>query len=194
MHKSFVRYACHGVLLSVMLVALSACAKMPQTTAQSNNPHDASAKTYGLTADRIQGATTLESLPDVNDQAGTMADKVVNSMVAPSDQTYYFAFNAADMSPSDYAALKIQANYLVMHPKARVRLEGNTDSRGSREYNIALGWRRDKSIQAQLLQYGVAPSQIVMVSYGKEKPAVDGYGAQVWALNRRVHLVYEVKT
>ena len=171
-------------------MVLSGCAHRSVSSFGGGSAGDQGAQTYGLTADRIQGATTLESLPDNNTQSALLA-KVVNPMTAPASNTYYFAFDQSKMDSKDYPALLLQAQYLVKNPGARVRLEGNTDSRGSREYNIALGYRRDKSVQAELLQYGVAPNQIVMVSYGKERPAADGYGPQVWALNRRVNLVYE---
>ena len=115
----------------------------------------------------------------------------VNSLKAPSNQTYYFGFDSNKINSSDLRALKVQANYLASHPKARIRLEGNTDNRGSREYNVALGWRRDQSIDHYFTQRGVSPKQIQMVSYGKEHPAVTGNTAQDWALNRRVNLIYK---
>ena len=117
---------------------------------------------------------------------------VVNTLRAPASQTYYFAFNRSEMRPVDLNALNIQAKYLSSHPNARIRLEGNTDNRGSREYNIALGWRRDQSVARLLEQQGVRPQQIQMVSFGKEKPAVRGENERAWSLNRRVNLVYKV--
>ena len=90
------------------------------------------------------------------------------------------------------SALMLQANYLVANPKATVRLEGNTDERGSREYNIGLGWRRDQSVARLLEQQGVSPDQIKMVSYGKERPVAFGHNEAAWKLNRTVNLVYEV--
>ena len=82
---------------------------------------------------------------------------------------------------------------MVAHPDAKVRLEGNTDERGSREYNVALGWRRAKAVASLMAQQGVAPSQIVMVSYGEEQPVAFGHDKQSYSLNRRVNLVYEAK-
>lgn len=117
----------------------------------------------------------------------------VNSLKAPSNQTYYFAFNSSDVRQSDMKALLIQANYIATHPNAVVRLEGNTDNRGSREYNIGLGWRRDQSVARILAQQGVHPNQIKMMSYGKENPAVPGNDEHAWALNRRVDFIYKQK-
>ena len=116
-----------------------------------------------------------------------------NNMRAPEDQTYYFAYDNSKVRPQDVPYIKMQANYLMSHPNAKIRLEGNTDARGSREYNIALGWRRDQAVANLMQLAGVNPQQIDMVSYGKEKPAVSGDGEQIWRLNRRVNLVYEEK-
>ncbi len=116
----------------------------------------------------------------------------VNSLIAPSNQTYYFPFDSVQTRSIDRQALRVQAQYLAAHPRAKIVLEGNTDSRGSREYNIGLGWRRDQAIDKQLLEYGVSPSQIRMVSYGKERPAKLGKGPLVRSLNRRVELKYRV--
>lgn len=114
-----------------------------------------------------------------------------NPLRAPSNQTYYFAFASSQIRSSDMRALQIQANYLASHRSAKVRLEGNTDNRGSREYNIALGWRRDQAVTRLLEQQGVSPSQIQMVSYGRERPVVMGNNDRAWALNRRVNLIYK---
>lgn len=117
----------------------------------------------------------------------------VNSLTAPSNQIYYFAFDNSDVRQQDMKALMIQANYLAAHANAKVRLEGNTDNRGSREYNVGLGWHRDQSVARILEQQGVRPDQIQMVSYGKQNPAVTGDNDRAWALNRRVEMIYKQK-
>ncbi len=115
-----------------------------------------------------------------------------NSLRAPSNQVYYFDFDSNRVHASDVHALTIQADYLASHPHAKIRLEGNTDNRGSREYNVGLGWRRDGGVERYLLQRGVRKSQIETVSYGKEHPVVSGNNSKAWAQNRRVNLVYKV--
>ncbi len=137
-------------------------------------------------------STQVYPLPGQPGYQGNPAVFYNNPLHAPANQTYYFAFDSSDMRPNDLQALRIQANYLAMHRRAQVRLEGNTDNRGSREYNIGLGWRRDQSVARLLEQWGVAPEQIQMVSYGKESPVVDENTERAWALNRRVNLVYKV--
>ena len=116
-----------------------------------------------------------------------------NRLKAPYDQTYYFALNKYDVVANDIESIIVQANYLVSHPSAKVRLEGNCDQRGSREYNIALGWKRAKAVAEILKQHGVRDTQIAMVSYGKEKPVAFGNDESAYRLNRRVDLIYEAK-
>lgn len=118
--------------------------------------------------------------------------QIVNPMTAPTNQTYYFDYDSNALNSSDNQAVNIQADYLAAHPKAKIRLEGNTDNRGSREYNVGLGWRRDQSVAKVLEQHGVSADQIEMVSYGKEHPVANGNDENAWRLNRRVELVYKV--
>ena len=82
------------------------------------------------------------------------------------------------------------AKYLASHQGARVRLEGHTDERGSREYNIGLGERRAQAVRRALLLQGATDAQISTVSYGAERPAVAGHDEAAWAKNRRVEIVY----
>jgi peptidoglycan-associated lipoprotein len=116
-----------------------------------------------------------------------------NRLKAPYNQTYRFEFNKYEVQQEDVASINVQANYLASHSSAKVRLEGNADERGSREYNVALGWKRAKAVAEILKQQGVSASQIAMVSYGKEKPVATGHDEDAYRLNRRVELVYESK-
>jgi len=82
------------------------------------------------------------------------------------------------------------AKFLAGHSGTRVRLEGHTDERGSREYNIGLGERRAQAVRRALLLQGASDAQISTVSYGEERPAVSGHDETSWAKNRRVEIVY----
>jgi len=121
---------------------------------------------------------------------GTSGDA---SPLEVGNQTYYFDFDHSDMHSSDRPSLEVQAHYLAAHPSARVVLEGNTDPRGSREYNIALGERRANAVSDLLKLQGVADKQIRVVSYGAEQLASQGHSEADYQLDRRVHLVYEAK-
>lgn len=129
----------------------------------------------------------------MGDQSGFGDEAMKNRLKAPYDQVYYFDFDKYDVHSEDVESINVQANYLTAHPSAKIRIEGNADERGSREYNIALGWKRAKAVGAILKQQGVIDSQIAMVSYGKEKPVAFGHDEDSYRLNRRVNLVYEAK-
>jgi len=116
-----------------------------------------------------------------------------NRLKAPYNQSYLFGFDRYDVQPEDVASINVQANHLAANAQAKVRLEGNTDARGSREYNIALGWKRAKAVADILKQQGVNQEQIVMVSYGKEKPIALGHDEDSYGKNRRTDLIYEAK-
>ena len=102
-----------------------------------------------------------------------------------SDSRVYFAFNKYNIDNQYDAVLKKEAEILKQFPAIRVRIEGNCDDRGTQEYNLALGERRARAAYEYLVQNGVNPSQLEMISYGKENPAVLGTGEAVWAKNRR---------
>lgn len=129
----------------------------------------------------------------MGDQDGFANENSPNRLKAPYNQTYHFGFDKYDVNQDDVASINAQATYLVEHAGAKVRLEGNTDERGSREYNIALGWKRAKAVAAILKQQGVEDAQIAVVSYGKEKPVALGHDESDYSQNRRVDLVYEAK-
>lgn len=116
-----------------------------------------------------------------------------NRLKAPYDQRYHFDFDKFEVKQEDIQSVNVQASYLAAHPSAKVRLEGNADDRGSREYNIALGWKRARAVADILKQEGVSSSQIVMMSYGKEKPIAFGHDEASYSQNRRVDLIYETK-
>lgn len=106
-------------------------------------------------------------------------------------RTVHFDFDSADIRQDDYAVLLAHARYLQQHPQARVMLSGHADERGTREYNMALGERRAKAVEAFFGVNGVRNSQLDTVSYGKEKPVNDGNDEAAWAENRRVEIGYD---
>ena len=121
---------------------------------------------------------------------GTNFDAQGNDPMKVGNQTYFFDFDKNEVHESDMSSLKVQADYLATHPQARILLTGNTDNRGSREYNIGLGERRTTSVESVLEADGVRKSQITTVSYGAEKPLATGNDEEAYAQNRRVELIY----
>jgi len=101
--------------------------------------------------------------------------------------TFYFEYDSSELRPDAMRSLDVHARDLKASG-ARVVLEGHTDERGTREYNMALGERRARAVQRYLMMQGVAASQLELVSWGEERPAVFGSDEYSWAQNRRVEL------
>jgi peptidoglycan-associated lipoprotein len=171
-----------SLLLVVTVVALGACAhKPPKDTGQTGASQvPAGALANGAGANGATGAAGAGTGEDVaGPQEGILAQRII-----------YFAFDSSDISGDGMALVTAHAHYLVSHPTMHVRLEGNTDERGSREYNIGLGERRAQAVRRAMLLQGVAETQLSTVSYGAERPQVDGHDDTAWAKNRRVVLNY----
>ncbi len=102
----------------------------------------------------------------------------------------YFDYDSYAIKPEFQSLLEAHARFLKTNSGRRVSLEGHTDERGGREYNLALGQRRAEAVRRALALLGVNDNQMEAVSFGKEKPAVPGSDEQAWAKNRRVEIVY----
>lgn len=155
----------------------------------------------------LTGCSSSPSSVSVRDaeQAGVVSSKGVSGGVnfsrqeqgevyttqTPRNQIYLFAFDNSQLAKKYLPSLNAQAEYLRSHPGASVMLAGHTDSRGSREYNIALGERRANAVAQLMRLAGVPKRQIRVVSYGEERPVAFGGDSNSHRLNRRVELTYE---
>ena len=101
----------------------------------------------------------------------------------------YFAFDSSEITSQAAGILNQHANLLSSNPSASVLIAGNTDERGSREYNIALGERRAQAVRSALTQRGVDGARISARGYGKAHPVADNGSADGRAMNRRVEIV-----
>lgn len=106
-------------------------------------------------------------------------------------RTFYFDFDQSSVKSEARAPLSAHAAFLAANPSLKVVLEGHCDERGTREYNLALGERRAKSIAQFLKVNGVSDAQLEIVSYGEERPAADGSSESAWSKNRRVFISYQ---
>jgi peptidoglycan-associated lipoprotein len=113
---------------------------------------------------------------------GSTQDFVVNI-----GDRVYFDFNQADIRADAQPILSGQADWLRRYPSVRVRIEGNCDERGTREYNFALGAKRADSVRDFLVAHGIAAGRIATISYGKEQPIDPGQDDGAWAKNRNGH-------
>ena len=122
---------------------------------------------------------------------GTYAGASPNDPNGPlSRRTIYFVYDSSEVRPEYVEIVNNHANYLASNKSKSVVLEGHADERGSPEYNIALGEQRAKSVAKLMKLQGVSDSQIQVVSFGEEKPAVLGNDETAWQLNRRVEITY----
>jgi peptidoglycan-associated lipoprotein len=172
------------LLLSASLLTLAACS----TTGTSGSGAAGGGDQSGAGANANGAATS--GVGGQMSSFGGSGQGNANAMQV-GNQSYYFDFNENTVHQADYPSIKVQANYLIAHPTAKILLEGNTDVRGSREYNIALGNRRALAVASVLEMDGVSKSQISTVSYGAEKPVALGNDETAYAKNRRVDLTYQ---
>jgi peptidoglycan-associated lipoprotein len=129
----------------------------------------------------VTTTTPLETQPrsPLDDPSSPLYRKVI-----------YFDYDTAEIQPRYIDLLRVHAGYLYQKPGASVTLEGHTDERGTRDYNLALGDQRADSVKRFLTAEGVPADKLTTLSYGEERPADPGHNEQSWALNRRVELVY----
>ena len=114
------------------------------------------------------------------------------SLAGPANtvKVIYFDFDSYVIKPEFQNAIQVHAQYLLANKSRKMSIEGNTDERGGREYNLALGQKRAEAVRRALGLLGVADEQVEAVSYGKEKPAVSGLDETSMAKNRRAEINY----
>ncbi len=126
------------------------------------------------------GAAASSSSKVLAPAPGTQDDLVVNV-----GDRVFFDFDRYNLKPSARRVLEKQAVWLKKYSKLTITVEGHTDERGTREYNLALGDRRANSTKDYLISLGVSPNRIKTISYGKERPVALGSNEAAWAQNRR---------
>ena len=127
------------------------------------------------------------------DYASTLGPEFNDPNNPLSKRTVYFMLDSSEVMPDFIPVIAAHAQYLIANPAQKITLEGNTDERGSPEYNIALGEQRAKSVAGMMKVQGVSENQLNIVSYGEEKPAAFGSDESAWEKNRRVEIVYQPK-
>jgi peptidoglycan-associated lipoprotein len=125
------------------------------------------------------------STTDTGMNAGNVAPGSQQDLVVNVGDRVFFAYDSHDLSPEGQATLNKQAEWLKKYPAVNVQISGNCDERGTREYNLALGQRRANAAKNYLVSLGVPAERITTISYGKERPAVEGSTPEAWAQNRR---------
>ena len=161
--------SCAAILLTALLAGCHSASTVP--------PANGTASTNAATTQPVTGAAS--SVDELNNPNSPLAKRSV-----------YFDFDSYDVKSEYLQLLRAHADYLRSHPTQHVLIQGNTDERGTDEYNLALGQRRSEAVLHELESLGVPDSQVEAVSLGKEKPVALGHDEASWAQNRRADLVY----
>jgi peptidoglycan-associated lipoprotein len=166
------------VLFAASVLALAACHK-------NDTLPDAGAETVSPTTDPGASTNSTSNGPGIG-----VSELEARDIELRRNLVVYFDYDQAEIKPEFNAMLQAHGRYLAQNATAQVRLEGHTDERGSREYNIGLGERRAQAVRRALMLQGASANQLSTVSYGEERPAATGSDEEAWRLNRRVELVY----
>ncbi len=129
-----------------------------------------------------KNGSTLSDVALVDQTGGGASD--------PRNRSIYFAFDSYTVESRYMPLVQRHARVMLAHPTRQIVIEGNTDSRGSREYNLALGQKRSEAVKQRMQLLGVPASRIEAVSFGREKPMALGENEEAWAKNRRADITY----
>jgi len=174
------------VVLMASVLALGACSGKKVKPVPS-----AGGQAIASTGTGAQTSGVASSGADLGSGSGTAGVGALGpSGALGSQRVIYFDFDSSDIRPEFVDVVAAHGRFLAGNASIRVRLEGNTDERGSREYNIGLGERRAQTVKRALALQGVKESQIATVSYGEERPAAAGSDEPAYSKNRRVEIVY----
>lgn len=172
MHQHMTKFT----LIAVLGLSLAACSGKKNVALQAP-PTSAAPATADVTQSYTEPTPGVSSTivpgsqEDLRAQAGT--------------DTVLFALDSQDLDAEARAILSRHAEWLKRNPAVRITVEGHCDERGTREYNLALGDRRANAAKNFLAAQGISVARMTTISYGKERPAVDGNTEAAWALNRR---------
>lgn len=174
------------VLLGTSVLALAACTNVPldDVAVQDRTGTSVSALQAGNAAG---GSTSGAAGGGV---AGVEVAGAGKAQPSALQRVVYFDFDSFEIRPEFASVLEANARYLAADGSRRLALEGHTDERGGREYNLALGQKRAEAVRRAMGLLGVRDSQMEAVSFGEEKPAMTGFDEASFAKNRRVELTY----
>jgi peptidoglycan-associated lipoprotein len=175
--------------IAVVSATLAACSAAPTSEQSPADVEDAKAKA----AAGAQGQGVPDRQVSRVDITGKGAGK--SPLTDPSNilsrRSIYYEYDQFDVKEQYKPLVEAHARYLRDNPKSRILIQGNTDERGSREYNVGLGQRRSDGVKSMLKLLGAREDQIESVSLGEEKPKSDGHDESAWSQNRRSDILYQ---
>lgn len=158
------------LLSSALLLAACSSTKLDQAPIEDRAGTD----------NRSVNGVNTGSTDALNDPKGVLAQRSI-----------YFDYDSYVVKPEGQTVVEAHSKYLSANKGRRIVIQGNTDERGGREYNLALGQKRAEAVRKSMSLLGVSDSQMEAVSFGKEKPKAEGHDEASWAENRRADLVYQ---
>jgi peptidoglycan-associated lipoprotein len=167
------------IAMAIAALALAACSSTKL------------AETADVTGKSVAAPTTPAAAQSA--VAPVVADHLNPNSLISKERSVFFDFDQFVIKASDGPLIERQGKYLASKQSLAIRVEGNADERGGREYNLALGQKRADAVVRALKVYGVGEKQLEAVSFGSEKPAMQGHDEAAWAQNRRVDLAYPNK-
>ncbi|MDH5393356.1 MAG: peptidoglycan-associated lipoprotein Pal [Gammaproteobacteria bacterium] len=174
------------ILLMLAVLILAGCPAQPTKDDDAAKAVTDAVETGKLAADGKSQATAFTAGDEpyrkdaINDATSPLSQKVI-----------YFDYNSSSIKEEYRDLVTWHGRYLASNKDMKLRLEGHTDERGSREYNIALADSRALAVSRMLMFQGATKKQIEVISYGEEKPVALEHNEEAWSKNRRVQLVYE---
>jgi peptidoglycan-associated lipoprotein len=165
---------CKVAIVAILCAGLAACSSTSSTA-----PDSVSSPQGTAPANKAGGAEPVRTAANAASPVGAAAKRSI-----------YFEFDQSAIKPEFESVIAANASTLAKDAMRRVRVEGNTDERGSKEYNLALGNKRAASVARAMQVLGVAPSRVEVLSFGEERPRAKGHDEAAWAENRRVDIAY----
>jgi peptidoglycan-associated lipoprotein len=168
---------------------LAACETASQTASDSSGDSTSSTTAASSTASASSSDSTASDSSSASSSSAQSAEDAAEAKLAAIGNTVYFDYDSAALTADGQGTLARQAAFLKINPATKVVIEGHADERGTREYNPALGERRASAARDYLLAKGIDSARVRVVSYGKERPAMQGSNEAAWSKNRRAATV-----
>jgi peptidoglycan-associated lipoprotein len=165
----------HLALIGLGAMLIAGCAKKPPATPPEPTPP------------KVEAPPTVQApyeAPKVDEEA--LRRQRIQARIAETFKPIYFDYDQSSLSEAGKRTSQAIADLMKEVPEITARVEGHADERGTNEYNLALGERRAKTVQDYLANLGVKAGRLNLISYGEEKPAVDGHDESAFSKNRRV--------
>ena len=164
----------------LIILLLSAC----ETASQKVVGGSATSNANGSSASSSKVSSSKESAANKSSLFGQAKETAADKLIAVGDRVL-FGYDSAKLDESSKILIDAQSRFLRVNNDLNFVIEGHTDERGTREYNLALGKQRATAVRDYLVIQGIDPDRIKVISYGKEKPAVVGSNSMAWSKNRR---------